>query len=262
MPGAACHNRRFNGMNAGDPPSRIQGGDMKLFALAAGLCVSTLVAFRLAGQEASVAAPAKPKVETRESQAAMTPTTALERLKEGNLRFISNATKKRDWSAKIGATASGQFPFAAVLGCMDSRAPIEIILDQGLGDIFSVRVAGNVVNDDELGSLEYAVKVGTKLILVLGHTSCGAVKGAIDGVQLGNLTGLLAKIHPAVAAANCNSSKDEACVTKVAELNVREALKEVREKSPYLRKYLDDGTVGLVGGIYDVATGKVTFLEN
>ena len=235
---------------------------MKRFTLAVGLCVSTLAAFPLAGQETPAAAPAKPEVQTRESQAAMTPTTALERLKEGNVRFVSNATKRRDWSAKVVATASGQFPFAAVLGCMDSRAPIEIIFDQGLGDVFSVRVAGNVVNDDELGSLEYAVKVGTKLILVLGHTSCGAVKGAIDGVKLGNLTGLLAKIHPAVAAVNCSSSKDEACVTKVAELNVREAMKEIREKSPYVRKYLDEGKVGLVGGIYEVATGKVTFLEN
>jgi carbonic anhydrase len=235
---------------------------MKRFALAVGLFVFALVAFPVAGQETPAAAPAKPEVGTRESQAAMTPTTALERLKEGNVRFVSNATKRRDWSAKVVATASGQFPFAAVLGCMDSRAPIEIIFDQGLGDVFSVRVAGNVVNDDELGSLEYAVKVGTKLILVLGHTSCGAVKGAIDGVKLGNLTGLLAKIHPAVTAANCGSSKDETCVTKVAELNVRDALKELREKSPYLRRYLDEGKVGLVGGIYDVATGKVTFLEN
>jgi carbonic anhydrase len=235
---------------------------MKLFALAVGLCMFALLTFPLAGQETAVAVPAKPEVQTRGSQDAMTPTTALERLKEGNVRFTSNATKRRDWSAKVVATASGQFPFAAVLGCMDSRAPIEIIFDQGLGDVFSVRVAGNVVNDDELGSLEYAVKVGTKLILVLGHTSCGAVKGAIDGVQLGNLTGLLAKIHPAVAAAHCGSSKDEACVTRVAELNVREALKEVREKSPYLRKHLDEGKVGLVGAMYDVATGKVTFLEN
>jgi carbonic anhydrase len=170
--------------------------------------------------------------------------------------------KPRDWSAKVMATASGQFPFAAVLGCMDSRVPIEVVFDQGVGDVFGVRVAGNVVNEDELGSLEYAVTVGTKLIVVLGHTGCGAVKGAIEGVQLGNLTGLLAKIQPAVAAAGCKDAKEDRCVTEVAEANVRLALAEIRAKSPYLASYLDAGTVGLVGGIYDVATGKVTFLEN
>lgn len=237
----------------------INGGLLLSVVAAAGLCFLALPN-PLAAQRA--ASPSKPGIQTRESQAAITPAAALERLKEGNLRFVSNTTKRRDWSAKVVATASGQFPFAAILGCMDSRAPIEIVFDQGIGDVFGVRVAGNVVNDDELGSLEYAVKVGAKLIVVLGHTSCGAVKGAIDGVKLGNLTGLLAKIHPAVAAAHCGNSKDDACVTKVAEMNVREAMKEIRAKSPYLRKYLDEGKVGLVGGLYDVASGQVTFLEN
>src|SRR5206468_1356734 len=176
-------------------------------------------------------------------------------------RCRANATRRRDWSAKVVATAAGQFPFVAVLGCMDSRAPVEIVFDQGIGDVFAVRVGGNVVNDDELGSLEYAVKVGAKLIVVLGHTSCGAVKGAIDGVQLGNLTSLLAKIHPAVEAVHCNDSKDAGCVTKVAEENVRQSIRAIRERSPYVAKYLDDGTVALVGGMYDVATGRVTFLE-
>ena len=209
----------------------------------------------------SASAQEGPEVQTKESQAAMTPAAAIERLEEGNRRFVANATKQRDWSAKVVATASGQFPFAAILGCMDSRAPIEIAFDQGLGDVFGVRVAGNVVNEDELGSLEYAVKVGAKLIVVLGHTSCGAVKGAIEGVQLGNLTGLLAKIQPAVAAAGCKDAKDDRCVTKVAEANVRVALGEIREKSPYLRERIDAGTVGLVGALYDVTTGKVMFLE-
>jgi carbonic anhydrase len=127
----------------------------------------------LAGQETSAAPPAKPEIQTQQSQAAMTPATALERLKEGNRRFAANATKRRDWSAKVVASASGQFPFAAVLGCMDSRAPIEVVFDQGIGDIFGIRVAGNIVNDDELGSLEYAVKVGTKLIV--GETGSGDV---------------------------------------------------------------------------------------
>jgi carbonic anhydrase len=230
---------------------------MKRLIVPVALCLTTLPSLLLAQP-----APAKPEIQTQKSQAAMTPAAALERLKEGNHRFVANATKRRDWSAKVVATASGQFPFAAALGCMDSRAPVEIVFDQGIGDVFGVRVAGNIVNDDELGSLEYAVKVGTKLIVVLGHTGCGAVKGAIDGVQLGNLTGLLAKIRPAVTAAGCHDAKDEACVTKVAELNVRQAVREIREKSSYVRKYLDEGKVGLVGALYDVATGKVTFLEN
>jgi carbonic anhydrase len=192
----------------------------------------------------------------------MTPAAALERLKEGNGRFVANATRQHNWPAAVAATASGQFPFAAVLGCMDSRVPVEIVFDQGIGDVFSVRVAGNVVDEDDLGSLEYAAHVGTKLIVVLGHTGCGAVKGAIDDVKLGNLTGLLDKVHPAVAAAHCSSSKDDACVTKVVELNVRQSMKEILEKSPYLKGYVDQGKVRLVGGTYDIATGKVTFLPN
>lgn len=234
---------------------------MKPLTAAIGLSLCVL-AGPLAAQDAPAAAPRTPEIQTQQTQAAMTPAAALERLKEGNRRFVANVTKRRDWSAKVVATASGQYPFAAVLGCMDSRAPIEIVFDQGIGDVFGIRVAGNIVNDDELGSLEYAVKVGTKVIIVLGHTGCGAVKGAIDGVQLGNLTGLLAKIHPAVAAAGCDNSKDDACVTKVAEMNVRQAVREIRAKSPYLGKYIEEGKVGLVGALYDVATGKVTFLEN
>ena len=233
---------------------------MKSIVLAVAVCLTVTAPVR--AEESSSAAPAKSTVQTKESQAAMTPSEALERLTEGNARFVANATKRRDWSVKVAATAAGQYPFAAVLGCMDSRAPVEIVFDQGLGDVFSVRVAGNVVNDDELGSLEYAVHVGTKLIVVLGHTSCGAVKGAIDDAQLGNLTGLLTKIKPAVAAASCSSSKDEACVTKVAEQNVHQSMKAIREKSPVLAKDLDEGKVKLVGGMYDVATGRVTFLKD
>ena len=233
---------------------------MRTFVVIVGLYCATVAAPLAAEETKSGAASAE--IQTQKSQSAMTPAAALERLKEGNRRFVANTSKRRDWSAHVVATASGQFPFAAVLGCMDSRAPIEIVFDQGIGDVFGIRVAGNVINEDELGSLEYAVKVGTKLIVVLGHTSCGAVKGAIDGVQLGNLTGLLTKIHPAVAAAGCNNSKDDACVTKVAEMNVRQAVREIREKSPDLAHYLDDGKVKLVGAMYDIATGKVTFLDN
>jgi carbonic anhydrase len=227
---------------------------MRFAAAALAACLSGSAALALAQQP-------KPEVQTPESQAAMTPAQALARLQEGNARFAANAPKQRDWSAKVAATAAGQYPFAAVLACMDSRAPIEIVFDQGLGDVFGVRVAGNVVNDDELGSLEYAAKVGAKLLVVLGHTRCGAVKGAIDGVQLGNLTGLLAKIQPAVTAAKCSDPKSDACVTSVAEQNVRESMREIRARSPYLAKYLDEGKLQLVGAMYDVDTGQVTFLR-
>src|SRR5262249_32378706 len=146
--------------------------------------------------------------------------------------------------------------------CMDSRAPIEVVFDQGIGDVFGVRIAGNVVNEDELGSLEYAVKVvGVKLIAVLGHTACGAVKGATDDPKLGNLRQLLAKTRPAVTAAGCSSSKDAACVDKVAVENVRQSMREVKEKSPDLAEAINAGKVKLVGGMYDLATGKVTFLD-
>jgi carbonic anhydrase len=204
----------------------------------------------------------KAEVQTKESQAAMTPAAALERLKAGNARFVSKATTRRDWPAEVAATASGQYPFAAVLGCMDSRVPVETVFDQGIGDVFTVRVAGNVVNDDELGSLEYAVHVGTKLIVVLGHTGCGAVKGAIDGTQLGNLTGLLAKIRPAVDEARCTDAHDATCMNGVAEKNVRQSVKQIRDKSPDLAKALDDGKIAVVGAMYDLATGKVTFLDH
>src|SRR5262245_49562063 len=191
----------------------------------------TLTTIAVGGAESP---PSKPAVQTPDSQAAMTPTAALDQLVAGNARFAANKPLRRDWSAKVIATAAGQYPFAAVLACMDSRAPVEIVFDQGIGDVFAVRVAGNVVNDDELGSLEYAVYVGSKLIVVLGHTNCGAVKGAIDHVELGNLTGLLAKIRPAVEAAGCSDAKDEHCVEKVAAENVRHSLKEIRARSAYI----------------------------
>ena len=199
-------------------------------------------------------------VQTSASQAAMTPDAALERLQQGNARFVGKKAKPPDWRAQVAATAAGQYPFAAVLGCMDSRAPIEILFDQNIGDLFGLRVAGNVVNEDELGSLEYAAKVGVKLIVVLGHTGCGAVKGAMDDVKLGNLTGLLAKIRPAATAAQCTDSKDDGCVTKVAEQNVRRSMQEIRAGSPDLASQLDAGKIRLIGAMYDIATGKVTFL--
>jgi carbonic anhydrase len=204
-----------------------------------------------------------PPVQTAESLAAITPAAAVEKLKKGNARFVEKNMRSRDWMAKVPATAVGQYPFAAILACMDSRAPIEIVFDQGIGDVFGIRIAGNIVNGDVLGSMEYATKVvGTKLLVVLGHTSCGAVKGSIDDAKLGNLTGLLAKIRPAVSASGPGNSKDEAYVTKVAQANVSQAMKEIRDKSPTIMAQLDAGTIGLVGAIYDVSTGKVTFLPD
>ena len=199
---------------------------------------------------------------TKESLAAMKPAEALEKLKEGNGRFLAGASP-RDLRSQVKATASGQYPFAAVLSCMDSRVPPEMVFDQGIGDLFVVRVAGNVVDTDDLGSLEYATKVvGSKLILVMGHTSCGAVKGAIEDVKLGNLTFLLEKIRPVVNAAGPGDVKDAAYVDRVAQANVRQTIREIREKSPVIRELTDSGKIGLAGAMYDVATGKVTFLEN
>jgi carbonic anhydrase len=189
----------------------------------------------------------------------MTPRGALDQLREGNARFVSNATKKRDWLAQVVSTASGQSPFAAVLGCMDSRAPVEVLFDQGLGDVLTVRVAGNVVNDDVLGSLEYAVQVGVKVIVVLGHTGCGAVQGAIHDVWLDHLTGVLDRIRPAVKAVR-RDGEDPTDPTRVARENVLHSLQEIRTKSRYIARHLDEGKVGLAGAMYDIATGRVTFL--
>jgi carbonic anhydrase len=203
---------------------------------------------------------------TKEAQTAMTPDAALAALKAGNSRFVTGHPQPRNFQADVKATATGQYPFAVVLSCVDSRQPIEIVLDQGIGDIFSARVAGNVLDDDMLGSMEFACKVaGAKLIAVIGHTNCGAVKGAIDKVELGNLTGLLGKIQPAIevvpADASPRTSKNHAFVDHVAEANVRLAMKQIRERSAVLREMMDQGKIGLAGGIYDLASGEVKFFE-
>ena len=227
-------------------------------------CLALAVsASALAQTPAETADKKAPIVQTAESQTTLTPASALEKLKKGNARFVERNMRSRDWLAKVSATAGGQYPFAVILACMDSRAPIEIIFDQGIGDVFGIRIAGHIVNEDVLGSMEYATKVvGSKLLVVLGHTSCGAVKGSIDDAKLGNLTALLAKIRPAVSASGPGSSKDDAYVTKVTQANVSQAMKEIREKSPTIKAQLDADTVGLVGAIYDVSTGKVTFLPD
>jgi len=203
------------------------------------------------------------QVQTKDSQAALTPGKALELLKEGNARFVTGKEKKRDMAADVKATASGQYPYTAIVSCMDSRAPMELVLDQGIGDMFGIRVAGNVIDTDILGSLEYAVKVvNVKLIAVIGHTHCGAVHGAIDGADFGSLTALLKQIAPAITASGPGSGKDDAYVDKVARQNVRDSMREIREKSAIIRDALQSGKVGLVGGMYDIETGKVVFMAD
>lgn len=204
---------------------------------------------------------------TKEAQAATTPEGALRKLKDGNARFVAGSTARRDLRKQVKETSKGQFPFASVVSCLDSRASTELIFDQGIGDVFNARVAGNIVNPDILGSLEFASKAaGSKLIAVIGHTKCGAIKGACDHVELGNLTGLLDKIEPAVAATPSGSgeartSKNDAFVDRVAETNVRKTMANIRSNSPILRQMEKNGQIMIVGGMYDIETGRVTFLN-
>ena len=203
--------------------------------------------------------------QTKETQAAITPDRALQMLKDGNARFVQGKMLERDYMQQVKATGDGQFPFAAIVGCIDSRASNELIFDQGIGDIFSARVAGNFINDDMLGSLEFAcAAAGAKLIVVVGHTECGAVKGACDDIVLGNLTQTLANIKPAVAAVSGHdsdrSSGNAAFVQAVADKNVVLTLERIRERSAILRGMADKGDIGLAGAMYDVHTGQATFM--
>ena len=206
------------------------------------------------------------KTLTKEMQSAITPLVALEILKDGNKRFVSNLKINRNLLQQANETSDGQHPFAVILSCIDSRTSAELIFDLGLGDVFSVRIAGNIVNEDILGSMEFGCKVaGAKIIVVLGHTKCGAVKGACDNVALGNLTGLIAKIKPAVdqesvTAENRNSSNG-VFVENVAELNVSLSVKNILLKSPIIADMVKNGDIGIVGGIHDIATGEVKFFE-
>lgn len=203
------------------------------------------------------------KTQTEKSQAALTPEKALNLLKEGNKRFVQNLQADRNHLDQVNETRDGQFPFAIVLSCIDSRVPAELIFDQGLGDIFSVRIAGNFVNEDILGSMEFACKVaGSKLIVVLGHTSCGAIKGVCDNVQLGNLTAMLEKLKPAtrdVEVSGERNSNNPDFVQKVADKNVQLTLQQIKDRSPVLKEMLDEGSIGVAGGMYDVSSGQVTF---
>ena len=203
--------------------------------------------------------------QTKETQAATTPEKALQMLKEGNARFVQGKMFKRDLMAQVKATGNGQFPIAAIVGCIDSRASNELIFDQGIGDIFSARVAGNFVNDDMLGSLEFAcAAAGAKLILVVGHSECGAIKGACDDVVLGNLTQTLANLKPAVAAVpgfeSDRTSSNNAFVQAVADKNVVLTIERIRQRSSILRDMADNGKIGIAGAMYDVHTGRVTFM--
>jgi len=207
------------------------------------------------------------KTLTKAAQEAITPSMALDLLKEGNKRFINNLKANRNLLQQANETSDNQHPFAIILSCIDSRTSAELIFDQGLGDIFSARVAGNIVNEDILGSMEFACKVaGSKIITVLGHTNCGAIKGACDHVEMGNLTNLLAKIRPAVDAEetiteNRDSSNSE-FVNKVTLINVRRTTKNIIERSPILKEMIENGEIMLIGGVHDIATGEVTFYEN
>ena len=203
---------------------------------------------------------------TKKSRDELTPQLALEILKEGNERFVNNIKAHRDLLEQVNETSAGQFPFAAILSCIDSRTSAELIFDQGLGDVLSIRIAGNILNDDILGSMEFACKIaGSKLIVVLGHTKCGAIIGACNNLVLGNITGLLNKIKPAVEqeteTKTERNEKNETFLRNVTVNNVFLTVKKVTEQSAILKEMEQSGELKIIGGLYDVDTGQVTFFE-
>lgn len=206
------------------------------------------------------------RTHTKDTQATTTPQSALEFLREGNYRFVNNLKSNRDLLQQVNKTRDDQFPFAAVLSCIDSRTSAELIFDQGLGDIFSIRIAGTVINDDILGSMEFACDIaGSKLVVVLGHTKCGAIRGACDNVQLGNLSTLLNKIQPSVyyertITENRNAENAE-FVEKVSRIQVKRSVENIIERSVVLREMIEKEQIALIGAIYDIETGLVEFLE-
>ena len=207
------------------------------------------------------------KTLTKELQDAITPVLALDILKEGNKRFVNNLKVNRNLLQQANDTSDGQHPFAVILSCIDSRTSVELIFDQGLGDVFSVRIAGNIINEDVLGSMEFGCKVaGSKIILVLGHTKCGAIRGACDHVEMGNLTALLAKIQPAVydekTVVNDRNSSNSEFVEKVAAINVKKTVHAIMERSPILKEMVASGELGIIGANHDITTGEVTFYDN
>lgn len=203
---------------------------------------------------------------SKETQSNLTPEAALQILKEGNQRFVNNLKANRNLLQQVNETSAGQFPFATILSCIDSRTSAELIFDQGLGDVFSIRIAGNILNEDVLGSMEFATKVvGTKIILVLGHTKCGAIVGACNNVEMGNLTALLNKIKPAIAGENTitgdRSGANGEFVKKVTDIHVHLTIDRIRQESPVVAELEQQGNIKIVGGMYDVETGLVTFYK-
>jgi carbonic anhydrase len=208
------------------------------------------------------------KAHSKESQNLMTPESSLKTLVEGNTRFQQNLRADRNLLEQVKTTSTGQFPFATILSCIDSRVSSELIFDQGIGDLFSIRIAGNFANTDVLGSMEFACKLaGTKLLVVLGHTACGAVKGACDDAKLGNLTSMLAKIKPAVEAtmepedASRRNATNTEFVNDVSTKNVELTSEYILENSPVLKEMQSEGSIKVIGAMYDIKTGKVTFYE-
>lgn len=201
------------------------------------------------------------KTLTKEIQDSINPTKAFDLLVDGNNRFVENNKIDRDLNAQVSQTSAGQYPFAVILSCIDSRVPAELVFDQGIGDVFSVRVAGNIVNEDILGSIEYSCKVaGSKIVVVMGHTKCGAVTSACKHVKLGNITALLEKIQPAVAEIESGGEMSPENIEKVAILNVQKSIKQIRNESPILAEMQKNKEIDIVGAIYSVETGKVLFL--
>ncbi len=206
------------------------------------------------------------RTHTKATQDELTPQLAIEILKEGNERFVNNIKAHRNLLEQANDTSQGQFPFAAILSCIDSRTSAELIFDQGLGDIFSIRIAGNILNDDILGSMEFACKVaGSKLIVVLGHTKCGAIEGACDNIEIGHITTLLNKIKPAIAieteTKSDRKSSNKEFVKNVTRHNVTLTVDQVKKQSPILHEMEESGKIKIIGGLYDLDTGKVTFYE-
>ena len=202
------------------------------------------------------------KALTKSTQEQITPTSALQMLIDGNARFVQNKMIQRDLQEQIADTSEGQFPFAAILSCIDSRVPAEIVFDQGIGDVFSARVAGNIVNEDVLGSIEYACKVaGAKIVVVMGHTKCGAVTAACKNVELGNITALLSKIKPAVVSASKGKLMNDETIELVSVQNVRLSMANIREESPILAEMEQEGDILIVGAVYNVSSGEISFLE-
>jgi carbonic anhydrase len=205
-------------------------------------------------------------VHTRESQNKITPLQALEYLKEGNIRFLNNLKMDRNLLMQVNKTSEGQYPFAAILSCIDSRTSAELIFDQGLGDIFSIRIAGNILNDDILGSMEYACDIAnSKIVVVLGHTRCGAVISACNNIKSGHLTGLLNKIKPAVdkevKTRVDRTGQNHSFVTNVSIINVRLTISQIRKKSVILDNLEKEGRILIIGGLYNIDTGEVTFFD-